>query len=197
LRDWHLRLLYLPRNMTLTYNLAPWFYYSDNIWQHEYKLHNSSLYSFLQPPVPPSLLHPKILLSALFPNTLSLCSSLNVSKGTCRSLSLCTITQNENSFSMKSSSPPPNPQAVGPSLVWPSGDFLLNIYADRHEIFSGEKPCEVWCSHTTFQRSTVSVSTIRGSADKCSILEIQHVHAKIIALGPHGKNRDTLWNVAC
>ncbi|PNF26626.1 hypothetical protein B7P43_G10242, partial [Cryptotermes secundus] len=35
-------------------------------------------YSFLQPPVTSSLFGPNILLNALFSNTLSLCSSLNV-----------------------------------------------------------------------------------------------------------------------
>jgi hypothetical protein len=34
--------------------------------------------SFLHPPVTPSLIGPNILLSTLFSNTLSLCSSLNV-----------------------------------------------------------------------------------------------------------------------
>jgi hypothetical protein len=44
----------------------------------EYKLRSSSLCSFLQPPVTSSLFGPNILLSALFSNTLSLCSSRNV-----------------------------------------------------------------------------------------------------------------------
>jgi hypothetical protein len=42
------------------------------------KLWSSSLCSFLQPPVTLSLFGPNILLSTLFWNTLSLCSSLNV-----------------------------------------------------------------------------------------------------------------------
>jgi hypothetical protein len=44
----------------------------------EYKLWNSSLCSFLQPPVTSSLFGPNVLLNTLFSNTLSLCSSLNV-----------------------------------------------------------------------------------------------------------------------
>jgi hypothetical protein len=44
----------------------------------QYKLWSSSLCRFLQPPVTSSLLGPNILLSTLFPDTLSLCSSLNI-----------------------------------------------------------------------------------------------------------------------
>jgi hypothetical protein len=44
----------------------------------QYKLGSSSLCSFLQAPSTSSLFGPNILLSTLFPNTLSLCSSLNV-----------------------------------------------------------------------------------------------------------------------
>jgi hypothetical protein len=44
----------------------------------EYKPCSSSFCSFLQPPVTSSLLGPNIHLSALFSNTLNLCSSLNV-----------------------------------------------------------------------------------------------------------------------
>jgi hypothetical protein len=44
----------------------------------EYRLWSSSLCSFPQPPVTSSLFGPNILLSTLFSNTLSLCSSLNV-----------------------------------------------------------------------------------------------------------------------
>jgi hypothetical protein len=44
----------------------------------EYKPCSSSLCSFLQTPVTSSLLGPNTLLSTLFPNTLTLCSSLNV-----------------------------------------------------------------------------------------------------------------------
>jgi hypothetical protein len=43
----------------------------------EYKLWSSSLRSFLQPPVTSSLFSPNILLSTLFSNTYSQCSSLN------------------------------------------------------------------------------------------------------------------------
>jgi hypothetical protein len=44
----------------------------------ECKLWSSSLWSFLEPPVTSSLFGPNILLSTLFSNTVSLCSSLNV-----------------------------------------------------------------------------------------------------------------------
>jgi hypothetical protein len=44
----------------------------------EYKLRNSSLCSFLQPPVTSSLFRPNILLSTIFSNTYHLCSSPNV-----------------------------------------------------------------------------------------------------------------------
>jgi hypothetical protein len=44
----------------------------------EYKSHSDSLCGFLHPPITPSLFGPNILLSILFSNTLSLCSSLNV-----------------------------------------------------------------------------------------------------------------------
>jgi hypothetical protein len=44
----------------------------------EYKLWSSSLCSFHQPPITSSLFEPNILLSTLFANILSLCSSLNV-----------------------------------------------------------------------------------------------------------------------
>jgi hypothetical protein len=43
-----------------------------------YKLRSSSLYSFLHPPVTPSLLGSNTLLSTQFSNTLNLCSSFNV-----------------------------------------------------------------------------------------------------------------------
>jgi hypothetical protein len=44
----------------------------------EYKLRNSSLCSFLQPPFTSSLSHPNVLFSTRFSNTLSLCTSLKV-----------------------------------------------------------------------------------------------------------------------
>jgi hypothetical protein len=44
----------------------------------EYKLWSSPLCNFFHSPVTPSLLGQNILLSNLFPNTLSLCSFLNV-----------------------------------------------------------------------------------------------------------------------
>jgi hypothetical protein len=43
-----------------------------------YELRCCSLYNFLEPHVTSSLLSPKILLSTLYSNTLSLCSFLNV-----------------------------------------------------------------------------------------------------------------------
>src|SRR5215510_9554704 len=45
----------------------------------EYRSFSSSLCNFLHSPVTSSLLGPNALLNTLFPNTLSLCSSLNVS----------------------------------------------------------------------------------------------------------------------
>jgi hypothetical protein len=48
------------------------------IFGEEYKLWITSLYSFLQPPIISLLFGPNILLSTLFSNTLTLCSSFNV-----------------------------------------------------------------------------------------------------------------------
>jgi hypothetical protein len=45
----------------------------------EFKLWSSSLRSFLQPSITSSPLGPNIFFSTLFSNTVSLCSSLNVS----------------------------------------------------------------------------------------------------------------------
>jgi hypothetical protein len=47
----------------------------------EYKSRSSSLCNFLHPPVISSFFYPNILLSTLFSNTLSLCSSLSVTEG--------------------------------------------------------------------------------------------------------------------
>jgi hypothetical protein len=48
------------------------------ISDHQYKLWSSPFCNFLLSPVTSSLVGPNILLSTLFSNTLSLCSSLNV-----------------------------------------------------------------------------------------------------------------------
>jgi hypothetical protein len=50
---------------------------SNYTWRRV-QVRSSSLCSFLQPPINSSLFGPNILLSAVFSNTLSLCSSLNV-----------------------------------------------------------------------------------------------------------------------
>ena len=52
---------------------------SRAILGEEYRSISSSLCNFLLSPVTPSFLGPNILLNTLFSNTLSLCSSLNVS----------------------------------------------------------------------------------------------------------------------
>jgi len=57
---------------------SSWFYRLNNIWCG-ILLQSSSLCSLLHSPVSSPLLGPNILLSTLFSNTLSLCSSLNVS----------------------------------------------------------------------------------------------------------------------
>ena len=49
------------------------------ILDEQYRSLSSSLCNFLHSPITPSLLGPNILLNTLFSNTLSLCSSLNVS----------------------------------------------------------------------------------------------------------------------
>jgi hypothetical protein len=54
---------------------APWLDHSNYTWQ-EYKLWSSSLYNFPQSPLISSFSSSNILLSSLFSNTLSLCSSL-------------------------------------------------------------------------------------------------------------------------
>jgi hypothetical protein len=61
------------------YMLCPsnpsWLDHSNYTW---YKFWSSWLCSFLQPPVTSSFFDPDILLSILYSNTLSICSSLNV-----------------------------------------------------------------------------------------------------------------------
>ena len=52
---------------------------TQTIFGEEYRSLSSSLDSFLHSPVTSSLLGPSILLSTLFSNTFSLCSSLNIS----------------------------------------------------------------------------------------------------------------------
>ena len=64
---------YMPRP-----SHSSWFYHPKNIGWGERSL-SSSLRSFLHSPVTSSLLGPNILLNALFSNTLSLRSSVNVS----------------------------------------------------------------------------------------------------------------------
>jgi len=54
-------------------------FYHPTILGEVYRSLNSSLYSFLNSLVISSLLGPNILFNTLFSNTLSLCSSLNVS----------------------------------------------------------------------------------------------------------------------
>jgi hypothetical protein len=55
----------------------PWLDHSNYTWRRV-QVSSSSLCSFLQPPITSILFSPNILLSTLFSNTLSLCSSLNV-----------------------------------------------------------------------------------------------------------------------
>ena len=54
-------------------------FYHPTILGEEYRSLSSSLCNFLHSPITPSLLGPNILLNTLFSNTLSLCSSRNVS----------------------------------------------------------------------------------------------------------------------
>jgi hypothetical protein len=54
----------------------PWLDHSDYVWRVQ--VMKLSLCSFFQSPITSSLFGPNILLSTLFSNTLSLCSSLNV-----------------------------------------------------------------------------------------------------------------------
>jgi hypothetical protein len=140
-----------------------WFYYSNNIRKicTNYTVSFNLLFT-------PSLIGPNTVLSTMFSNTLSLRSSLNVSKWICRSLSLCT--QHENSFMMKSSLPPPNLYQHSLSatqrlliqhirrrktnLRW----CLLRWQATSSVVFA----CKV--------SEIVFVSTIRDSPNECSVL---------------------------
>ena len=81
----------LPRKTCLFYLSHPYIratcpthliildFISRTIFGEQYRSLSSSLCNFLHSPVTPSLLAPNILLNTLFSNTLSLCSSLNVS----------------------------------------------------------------------------------------------------------------------
>jgi hypothetical protein len=64
----------------------------------QYRSWSFSLWSFLHSPVTPSLLGPNILLYTLFSNTLSLCSSLNVSDQVSHSYKTITLTISTNTF---------------------------------------------------------------------------------------------------
>ena len=76
--------LYAPHLVTPAYVLHAQPIHSSRlitwiIFGEEYRSLSSSLCNFLHSPVTPSLLCPNILLNTLFSNTISLCSSLNVS----------------------------------------------------------------------------------------------------------------------
>ena len=72
--------LYLsPMRVTCPAHLVLQDFIARTILGEEYRSLSSSLCNFLLSPVTPSLLGPNILLNTLFSNTLSLCSSLNVS----------------------------------------------------------------------------------------------------------------------
>jgi len=68
-----------PSHTTCPHHLILLDFITRTILGEQYRSVSSSLCSFLHSPVTSSLLGPNILLNTLFSNTLSLCSSLNVS----------------------------------------------------------------------------------------------------------------------
>ena len=68
-----------PIRATCPANLILLDFITRTILGEQYRTFSSSLCNFLHSPVTSSLLLPNILLNTLFSNTLSLCSSLNIS----------------------------------------------------------------------------------------------------------------------
>jgi hypothetical protein len=70
--------IYLPISATYPANLVIPYLIILIILGVEYNSRRSSIFGFLHAPITSTLLGPYVLLSALFSNTLKLCSSLNV-----------------------------------------------------------------------------------------------------------------------